>query len=405
MHLLDKNFVFKNVVYITIKHGVELKMVYLNEDTKGNIIRESGKLARIIEVLLSCTVNGKSAAKVPFIQGSPGIGKSDIIKQVAKSMNLKVIDVRLSQCEVTDLNGMPEIKDNRSRYVPFNTFPLEGESLPEGKNGWLLFFDEVNSAKLAVQGAAYKIILDRMVGLHNLHPKCYIVAAGNRTTDGAVAYPLSQALVSRFGMFQYECNPESWIEWGVNNDVHPVVLAHIQKYPTDLYTFNPEKDDDSDNQDPYACPRTWKNVSDLLVSNEQNGITVSDNDLSIMLVAYLGDVVTQRFLALRKFYNRLDNFSDVISNSNGNFKCTKSSDLGARYMQTFSLVGNLRSRLECDNPLKPAETRNLFNYARNLGDEALTLFIKSSCSIKICREFLKQDPNFNAVVSQAAKSF
>ena len=34
---------------------------------------------------------------VPFIQGSPGIGKSDIVKAIAESRKLKVIDVRLSQ--------------------------------------------------------------------------------------------------------------------------------------------------------------------------------------------------------------------------------------------------------------------------------------------------------------------
>jgi Protein of unknown function (DUF815). len=46
---------------------------------------------------------------VPFIQGSPGIGKSDIVKQVANKYKLKLIDIRLSQCDPTDLCGLPNL--------------------------------------------------------------------------------------------------------------------------------------------------------------------------------------------------------------------------------------------------------------------------------------------------------
>lgn len=44
------------------------------------------------------------AGLVPMLTGSPGEGKSSLIKDVAKEFNLKVIDVRLSQCDPTDLN-------------------------------------------------------------------------------------------------------------------------------------------------------------------------------------------------------------------------------------------------------------------------------------------------------------
>lgn len=39
-----------------------------------------------------------------MISGSPGLGKSSIVKQIAQEFNLEVLDVRLSTCDVTDLN-------------------------------------------------------------------------------------------------------------------------------------------------------------------------------------------------------------------------------------------------------------------------------------------------------------
>lgn len=45
------------------------------------------------------------ARLVPMITGSPGIGKSNIVHQIAAEYGLKVIDMRLAQCDPTDLNA------------------------------------------------------------------------------------------------------------------------------------------------------------------------------------------------------------------------------------------------------------------------------------------------------------
>ncbi len=45
------------------------------------------------------------AGLVPLLHGSPAIGKSAVVKAIAKAYNLKLIDLRLSQCDPTDLNA------------------------------------------------------------------------------------------------------------------------------------------------------------------------------------------------------------------------------------------------------------------------------------------------------------
>ena len=45
------------------------------------------------------------AKLVPFLKSSPGQGKSDLTRELAKKYKLKVIDLRLSQCDPTDLNN------------------------------------------------------------------------------------------------------------------------------------------------------------------------------------------------------------------------------------------------------------------------------------------------------------
>ena len=42
-----------------------------------------------------------------FVWGGPGIGKSEVIHQIAKNIDAKVIDIRLSLWEPTDIKGIP----------------------------------------------------------------------------------------------------------------------------------------------------------------------------------------------------------------------------------------------------------------------------------------------------------
>lgn len=99
------------------------------------------------------------AGVVPMVKGSPGIGKSSIYAQVAKKLGLKMIDHRLSTSAPEDLSGLPEFftdadGNRRARFAPFDVFPIEGQTIPEGYIGWLLFLDEFNSAPKSVQAAA-----------------------------------------------------------------------------------------------------------------------------------------------------------------------------------------------------------------------------------------------------------
>ena len=94
-----------------------------------------------------------NAGLPPFVKSSPGIGKSAIMRQLAKDYNLELIDIRLSMCDPTDLNGLPcfNEKTGKAEFRPFDMFPVKGTPLPPGKNGWLMFFDEFNSAPKSIQ--------------------------------------------------------------------------------------------------------------------------------------------------------------------------------------------------------------------------------------------------------------
>lgn len=253
--------------------------------------------------MISCI----KAGIVPFLQSSPGCGKSQMVQQIANQFGLKLIDHRLSTSDVCDLNGLPKFIDNKATFVPFDLFPTEDTKIPDGYNGWLLFFDEFNSASKSVQAACYKIILDKAVGQHKLHKNTAIICAGNEVTDNAIVTEMSTAMTSRLATFHMRVDSDCVGEWtkevALPNNYDSRIPAFLATFPQYLNTFDPEKSDDS-----YCCPRTWEFVNKLLK------VITLDSDAVCLLGAVIDIGVASAFVKFCEDAKSIPTYEDIIAN-------------------------------------------------------------------------------------------
>lgn len=210
------------------------------------------------------------AGLVPYVHSSPGAGKSSIMGQIANDFNLQMIDHRLSTSDPVDMQGLPRFVEGKAVFSPFkDMFPTEDMPLPEGKQGWMLFLDELGACSKAVQVAAYKLILDKVVGQHKLHPNVAITAAGNLSTDKAFVNKLSTAMESRLIHLEMVVDFEEWLyDVALPNKYDSRIIAFLNQYPSKLMDFRPDHQDKT-----FCCPRTWeftnKLIKDQKVSNEK----------------------------------------------------------------------------------------------------------------------------------------
>jgi len=243
----------------------------------------------------------------PMLVGSPGIGKSDIVKLTAKKHNLKLIDLRLAQSDPTDLNGFPTLQNDGTRmdYAPPTTFPLENlDEIPVGYEGWLLFLDEINAAPPAIQAAAYKLVLDRQIGSHNLHKRVAIVCAGNKATDKAIVNRLSTAMQSRMIHLNLMVDEASWLDWANSHNIDHRVISFIKFRPELLHKFNPSHADNT-----FASPRTWEFLSKIIIDKKE--FTKTDH---AVLVGTVGEGPATEFRAFCDVYRDLPTIDDMLEN-------------------------------------------------------------------------------------------
>lgn len=248
------------------------------------------------------------AGLVTMLTSSPGIGKSAIVKEVADYFNLELIDIRLSQCEPTDLMGFPHVVDGRGTYAPMDMWPIEGTPLPEGKDGWLVFLDEMNSGAMATQAAAYKVLLDKIVGMAPLHKRVALVAAGNKESDGAIVNRLSTATQSRILHLELKASSKTFIEHAHKQGFDHRVISFIEFKPDSLHKFDPNHSDKT-----YPCPRTWEFVSKLIRKHDQD----VPRYMLPLLAGTVGEGMAREFFAFTKVFRELPKIQEIVNNPLG----------------------------------------------------------------------------------------
>lgn len=318
------------------------------------------------------------AGLVPFLQSSPGLGKSSIMREIAKELNLFLIDHRLSTSPPEDLSGLPDFKDGYAYFAPFRElFPLADAKVPEGYDGWLIFLDEFNSAKKDTQAAAYKLILDRMVGQHKLHDQCLVAAAGNLSTDRAIVNPLSTAMQSRVVHIEMVESYDEWVaDVALPQKYDTRVIAYLSQYPSRLMDFKPDHTDKT-----FACPRTWEFTNRLIKGKK---------DLSGKTTLLAGTItagIAADFVTFSAVFDSIPKIAEIMADPSNHFIPRDTST-------KWATVSSLLEHVDKDT------IKDLAIYANRFDMSFRILFFRS---VMVNNPSLRQSPPFVQAMLDLAK--
>jgi len=288
-----------------------------------------------------------------FIWGAPGIGKSSIVKEIARVNGMEFIDLRLSLLDPTDLKGIPFF-DPESREGVW----AKPSFLPssDDESSGILFLDEINTAPPAVQASAYQLILDRRVGEYELPRGWSIVAAGNRESDRGVVYKMSPPLANRFVHFEMEVDFEDWKEWAYGRGIDSSIIAFLAYDKSMLFRFDPVS-----NQKSFATPRSWEYVDSIIDSDITRELLLES------ISGAVGREVAVEYVSFIRVMNDLPNLDAILS---GDIESIDSSD--PKLIMALS-VGLINLFKESD---EQEALDNLLRFSLSLRDEYSIMLIK-----------------------------
>lgn len=312
-------------------------------------------------------------ANIPLmIWGQMGVGKSDTVRAFAKEIEQtegggKVFDLRLATVDPVDLRGVPmfDSAESVARWMQ-----IEG-MLPSGKDrNAILFLDEIVSAAPSVQAAAYQLVLDRKIGEYSLPEDTYVVAGGNIAADKGVTYSMPGPLRNRFGHVTYEINVDDWLDWAMNNDIHPDILAFIS-YSKSLHKFSGDSEDNA-----FPTPRTWAFASKLMKVGEKNNS--AETNIKNNVAGVIGVGMSSDFFNFRLLKKHLPNLDDVFSGKVKDLSEKAKEEISIHYSLIFTGLSELfRMFDEKDNNIKIAHSNFLRFVMSNCKKEFLSVFLSN----------------------------
>jgi hypothetical protein len=286
-----------------------------------------------------------------FLWGPPGIGKSELVAEIAEELGGYMIDLRLGQMEPTDIRGIPFYNKDLGKMDWAEPVDLPTKEFAEQYPIVVLFLDEMNSAAPSVQAAAYQLILNRRCGKYFLPDNVVLVAAGNRESDKGVTYRMPTPLANRFIHQEMRVDFASYQEWAVKNKIHKDVVGYLSFAKQDLYDFDPKSASRA-----FATPRSWTFVSQIL--EDEDG----DDDTIMNLVAgTVGEGLAVKFMAHRKIAGRMPRPEDILS---GKVKDLDVKEVSAMYSLVISMCYELKGAIEKKVPDKQFHEMadNFFRY-------------------------------------------
>jgi hypothetical protein len=268
-----------------------------------------------------------------LIEGKHGIGKSEVVAQVAREMSSRLgkpvefVDIRLGQYEVGDLIGLPTRRDTftvtKSVYVngslesremvakdvTIHDLPLWFPRDPDSYG--ILFFDELNRGSRDTQQWAMQIVLDYKSNFVEVPINWRVIAACNDDADIYNILQLDPALYDRFLVIKLVPTVPEWLAHAEKIEVHDAVIKYITKLPTDL--------DVPDRVEPgkrYPSRRSWVKFSNTIKYMAENGDDpLKDLDYLILLGGgYVGSMVAVQFVEFIKKDYKVFSAEEILDN-------------------------------------------------------------------------------------------
>lgn len=231
---------------------------------------------------------------IPYWVSAPGLGKTTALRAIGAELGLTVITLIGSQYDPAELAGwaLPvEGGDHMKRSIP--------DWFPDGSVPTLIILDELPQSTTAVQNIMAQMVNEHRVGSHHLPLNCYMVAAGNRSSDKAGTHTIPTHLRDRMLFLTVDADVEDTLAYFNKVGVSETVCAYLRHRPDFLHVFDRDAD---------ACPspRSWERVG-----------TILDFPVDAMCMAYslegqVGKTASADFHAFLKVVSRMPDIDAII---------------------------------------------------------------------------------------------
>lgn len=219
------------------------------------------------------------------LMGPAGIGKTEIVSQVAKEQDLALCSYSLVHHTRQSLLGLPRLENQEwgeetvacTRYTMSEIIDAIHQTMAKtGKTKGILFLDEFNCASESIRPVMLQLLQEKALGTHKIPEGWMLVLAGNPTHYNKSAKDLDPVTLDRLRLLHLEENLDVWKTYAKESGIHPVIIAYLDENPESFYRYQGGKVAEKNE---LVTPRGWEDLS-----------------IQIQLMEEIGEEITPKFI-------------------------------------------------------------------------------------------------------------
>lgn len=196
-----------------------------------------------------------------YLEGAPGIGKTELVEQVASELELGFLSFSLVHHTRNSLLGLPVIEtlENGDKYTTYTISEIIAkvqEQVAAGCREGILLLDEFPCMSETIMPVMLAFLQTKNIGEHHLPEGWVIVLCGNPPKFNKAARRFDSAVLDRLRKIETEFDPACFIEYGKSIGVEPIILSYLELHPEHAYRCQ-----ETNGAHELVTCRGWENLS------------------------------------------------------------------------------------------------------------------------------------------------
>ncbi len=159
------------------------------------------------------------------VWGRHGIGKTDIIEELARQRGARLVTIAPAQFEeMGDLMGMPVVDGATTRMAP-------PDWVPRDDGPGILLIDDVNRADDRILRGLMQLLQRGELSAWRLPPRWQIVLTANPDGGDYSVTPMDDAMLTRMMHVTLRFDAKRWSAWAEESGIDPRGIAFVLAYP------------------------------------------------------------------------------------------------------------------------------------------------------------------------------
>ena len=212
--------------------------------------------------------------------GPPGIGKTAIMEQVAKSCGVGFVAYTMTHHTRQSAVGLPKIVEKTyggvsvtvTEYTMSEIIASVYDAMEKtGNREGILFLDEINCVSETLAPTMLQFLQNKTFGSHRLPQGWVVVAAGNPPEFNKSVREFDVVTLDRVRQIDVEANLPVWLDYAREKQLHGAVISYLTVKPDRFYTVERK-----DGALSFVTARGWEDLSRILQSYETLNVPVSE---------------------------------------------------------------------------------------------------------------------------------